>query len=158
MKTEIEFLTDPLTGEQPVMDLIRRLQADALHDTGSMQLYKLVLRGLDFLRRYGLQEAFRRYFETQREDGAPYTIILVKKLKNHFPLLEFRVNWKGTGAFRAIFFEHQLPEVQVLAFARAVIKQDTFDPAFEQIAVQAEGDFTAFIAHPEKYISLVGDD
>lgn len=148
MKTVIEFYADPDTGEKQVLDIIRQLAVK--DDPEKLQLYKLILRGLDFLRNYGLQESFKRYFQTHLEDGRPYTIMLVKRLRNHVPLLEFRVNWKGLGAFRACFFEHYIDGIQVLVFTRAVIKQNTYDAEFERIAAQSEQDF--------KNYHLVGDD
>ncbi|BFH18192.1 hypothetical protein J6TS7_29380 [Paenibacillus dendritiformis] len=150
MKTVIEFYEDPNTGEKQVLDIIRKLAIK--NDPDNLQLYKLILRGLEFLRQHGLQESFKRYFQTHLEDGRPYTIMLVKRLRNHVPLLEFRVNWKGLGAFRACFFEDNIDGLQLLVFTRAVIKQNTYDAEFERIAAQSEEDYRNYHLDP------VGDD
>jgi hypothetical protein len=111
---------------------------------------------MDFLKRHGLQDSFKEYFRTHLEDGRPYTIILVKTLRHHVPLLEFRVNVREVGAFRAIFFEHQVANTQILAFAKAIIKQNTTDPEFERITLESEVIFAGVQANPEQYINLVG--
>lgn len=149
MKTRIEFLEDPTTGDQPVLALIRQIGADGQQDADLLQMYKLIIRGLDFLRRHGLQDAFKEYFKTHLEDGRPYTILLVKQLNDHVPLLEFRINWQGTGAFRAVFFEHIEGEDQILYFAQAVVKQKTFDLDFETIVAQAEHAYKGFLTRKE---------
>ncbi|TVX85537.1 hypothetical protein [Paenibacillus agilis] len=156
MKTVIEFLHDPNTGQQQVLDFIRqlKLEAEKEQDTGKLQLFAFIIRGLEFLELHGVTHAFKNYFQTHREDGRPYTIMLLKELRDHVPLLEFRVNWKGSGAFRAVFFEWEYEGMQVLCFTRAVIKQTTFDDDFERIANEAESVYADFTANPEKYIKI----
>lgn len=116
----------------------------------------MIIRGLQFLRRHGLSKALVEFFTTQLEDGIPYTIKLVKELRDHVSLIEFRVNWKGTGAFRAIFFEYERSGVKILCFVKAVIKQKTYDSNFEKIAIASEEIYSDFIMSPEKYINLTG--
>lgn len=158
IKTLIEFVSDPVTGEKQVLSLIRELGSKGKMDKETLQLYMLIIRGLQFLERYGLQESFKTYFKTHREDGLPYTILLVKELRDHVPLVEFRVNWKGIGAFRAVFFEQQSGDYQILAFVKAVVKKETYDPEFERIVQESEMIYYDFLAHPEKYkLNLVGD-
>lgn len=156
MKTIIEFLS--IDGKKPVLELIRKIGADGKLDAGMMQLYQLILMGMDYLRLDGLQEAYTQYFKTHLEDGRPYTIMLVKVLRDHKPMMEFRINWRGTGAFRAIFFEYRHRDKQILVFARATIKQTTFDSNFESMVREAKADALMFRANPEKYINLSGDE
>ncbi|WP_054029193.1 hypothetical protein [Bacillus sp. FJAT-28004] len=158
IKTVIEFINDPKTDKKQVLDLIRELGLKGQQDADILQLYMLIIRGLQFLERFGLQEAFKTYFKTHREDGLPYTIMLVKELRDHIPLIEFRVNWQGIGAFRAVFFEHQMNEQQILFFVKAVVKNRTFDSEFERIVQETESMYSDFLTHPEKYqLNLVGD-
>ena len=157
MSAIIEFLFDPVTGTQPVLEVINHLKNEGLAgDQGKLQLYKFILRGLEFLEHHGIPETTKKYFTTTREDGRPYTILLSKYLQGHVPLLEFRVNWHGAGAFRATFFEFPHPKTkdQILCFVRAVIKQQTHDPEFERIAAESDAVYMDFIRNPEKYISL----
>lgn len=153
----IEFLFDPNTGTQPVRSEIDQLITEGTTgDAGKLQLYKFVQRGLEFLEHHGIPVATRDFFIDTREDGKPYTILLAKYLNQHVPLLEFRVNWQGTGAFRATFFEYLHPKTgeQILIFVRAVIKQTTHDRDFERIAAESDVIYADFIANPEKYITF----
>jgi hypothetical protein len=159
MKTHIEFLTNQTTGKQQVLDLIRQIGEEGTNepDRFKRQMYDLIIRGLAFLDRHGLQESFKTYYKTHLEDGRPYTIMLVKELKGHVPILEFRVNVKEVGAFRALFFEHIIDDVQILAFVNAIVKDSKDDPLFELIAYEAESILRDFISRPEQYINLVGE-
>ncbi|ETT61819.1 hypothetical protein BSK66_27880 [Paenibacillus odorifer] len=149
MKTIIEFFTDPQTGEKPALALIKQIGIEGKKDPDRLQMYALILRGMEFLRTHGLQDSFKEYFKTHLEDGNPYTILLVKELRDHVPLLEFRVNWKETGGFRAIFFEQQIDGNQILIFVNAVVKKKTYDPNFERIVVEAEKAYTSYEADQE---------
>jgi hypothetical protein len=120
-----------------------------------MQLFKFIMRGLEFLEAHGLG-AIEKYFIDETESGKPYTIQLVKELRNHVPLLEFRVNWKNAGAFRCLFFEHRTGNMQLLLMVNAVLKQTTHSPEFERIAVEAEDLYHDFRKNPEQYINLKG--
>lgn len=157
MVSIIEFLYDPSTQTQPVSDVIDNLRSEGVAgDVGKLQLFKLVQRGLEFLEKHGMPSASIQYFTTERDDGSPYTIRLVKNLSQHVPLLEFRINWTGTGAFRATFFECPHPKTgqQILIFVRAVVKVSTFDPDFERIATETDVIYSNFMQNPEKYISF----
>jgi hypothetical protein len=127
---------------------------DAPTDAGTMQLLKFVQRGLEFVERHGLPGAKAQFFQGIREDGMPYTIQAVKELTYHPPLLEFRANWQGTGAFRAVFFEYPYNGKQILVFPRAIIKQTTASADFEQIISETELLLPNFYADPGKYINL----
>lgn len=156
-KTNIHFLPNLVTGTKPVMTLIQQLLEEGKSDPEVFQLYLLIIRGIDFLRRHGLQESFKTYFMTQREDGRPYTIMLVKELEQHVPLVEFRINWRGVGAFRAVFFEYEDEGEAVLIFVNAVMKKQTYDQTFEAMVEEVESIFTDFQQDPEKYL-LIGDE
>jgi hypothetical protein len=43
MKTVIEFLPNPATGEKQVLDLIRQLAVDGKADPHKMQLYMFII-------------------------------------------------------------------------------------------------------------------
>jgi hypothetical protein len=156
MKTIIELLYDPGLKSRPVLDLINQIEVEAQGDAGMLQLYKFIIRGLEILENHGLDNALKNYLYGTREDGKPYTIKIAKELRNHIPLIEFRVNWTGTGAFRAIFFEYVHSKKQILIFTRAVVKQATYDPDFERIARESETIYHDFMANPEKYITFSG--
>lgn len=158
MKTEIEFLRDPATDNKPVFDFISQLGEQAKTDPTKRQIYELILRGMRFLEHHGLQEAFKTYFQTHLEDGRPYTIMIVKHLTRHVPLLEFRINETSVGAFRVFFFEHIIEDTQILCFARALIKEATNDPAFETMANEVDTLYKDFLMQPEQYINLQGED
>ncbi|MFP4976857.1 hypothetical protein ACE6ED_15740 [Paenibacillus sp. CN-4] len=157
MKTTIEFMTHPVTGKIPMSEFLDQLVKEAKTDAIKLQLLLFITRGFEFLEKYSLQHAFKTYFETHREDGVPYTIKLVKNLERHVPLIEFRINWRGIGAFRAIFFEHVVGDNQILFFINCVVKPETKDPAFERAAKDAEMVYQHFLTHPEEHITLIGD-
>lgn len=78
----------------------------------------------------------------------------MKELVDHPPLLEFRVNWRGAGAFRTVFFVHQYEDVQFLIFVSATIKTATHSAEFEQLVHESEIFHKKFIQSPENYINL----
>ncbi|MFC7561634.1 hypothetical protein ACFQY3_25605 [Paenibacillus farraposensis] len=123
-----------------------------------MQVFKFVIRGLEFVEKHGLPLAKQIYYTDLKEDGKPYTIQLIKELRDHVPLLEFRINWEGFGAFRSVFFEYCREDHQFLVFARAIVKQTTYSADFEQIVQETEQLYMDFINNPEKYITLTGAD
>lgn len=154
MNTIIEFLPDKY-GNEPVLNLIKEIRGKVNTDPDMMQLFKFIMRGLEFLEAHGLG-AIERYFVDETEGGRPYTIQLVKELRNHVPLLEFRVNWKNAGAFRCLFFEHRTDNMQLFLMVNAILKQTTYSEDFERIAVEAEELYHDFRKNPEKYIDLKG--
>jgi len=159
MKTVLEFLCLE-DGAQPSLDCLRALVAKSKVSSNAYQLLQFVQRGLEFLELHGLPNVFQQYFTTVREDGKPYTIQVAKKLDRHPPLMEFRVNWEhpDAGAFRAIFFEFQYRQYQILVFTHAVIKQKTYSADFEAAIAAAEAILPDFYHQPEKYINLQGAD
>jgi len=157
MKTQIAFAKIPGTKFEPAFEFIQQIGNEAKNDPGMRQLFALIIRGMKFLQTYGLQEAFKQHFVTDLEDGRPYTIMIVKQLKGHIPLLEFRINARPVGAFRVFFFEHYVQDRQILVFANAVLKQTTDDPAFEAMANQIDVMYADFLKQPEQYINLEGE-
>ncbi|ALS09874.1 hypothetical protein ABE82_26000 (plasmid) [Paenibacillus peoriae] len=158
MKTVIEFLKNPDNQKKPVLELIQTIQQYSSTDPNYLQVLKFVIRGLEFVEKHGLPLAKQIYYTDLREDGRPYTIQLIKELRDHVPLLEFRINWEGFGAFRSVFFEYCRDNYQFLVFARAIIKQTTYSDDFEQIVQETEQLYEDFINNPEKYITLTGVD
>ncbi|SDN64554.1 hypothetical protein [Alkalicoccus daliensis] len=77
----------------------------------------------------------------------------VKELDDHPPLLELRVNWPATGAFRAIFFYKEDEFNQYLYFTQAVIKKYTFSQEFEAAVIKSEKMMRNFFESQQK-----GDD
>ncbi|MDN4617264.1 hypothetical protein QCD85_04110 [Paenibacillus sp. PsM32] len=154
MKTIIEFIEDPNTGKQEVYELINQVRQEASQNVDQMQMFKFIMNGLEFLEKHGIPVATQKYFVDMREDGKPYTIQLVKELRDHVPLLEFRVNWKGLGAFRAIFFEYYYSNTQILIFTKAIVKKTTYSQEFEKIIQQSELLYSNFLENPNKYINL----
>jgi hypothetical protein len=157
MITLIEFLRNK-NGTQPTLTVIHQLIKDAATSPDAYQLLKFVQRGLEFLEFHGLPASIHKYFTTQREDGKPYTIAIAKNLKYHPPLMEFRVNWEqaNAGAFRAIFFEYQFKQYQILVFTHAVIKKQTTSAEFEAAIAATEALMPDFYRQPEKYINRQG--
>lgn len=92
MKTIIEFIEDPNTGKQEVYELINQVRQEASQNVDQMQMFKFIMNGLEFLEKHGIPVATQKYFVDMKEDGKPYTIQLVKELRDHVPLLEIRVN------------------------------------------------------------------
>lgn len=156
MKTVIELLYDPHSGSSPVLALMNQLEMEGQINSDALQVYRLIVRGFEFLEIYGLDYSLKNFLNGILEDGRPYTIRLVKMLRDHVPLVEFRVNWNGIGAFRAVFFEYVRNELQILVFPRAIIKQATYDPEFERIVVEAKTIYDDFLQSPEKYITFEG--
>ncbi|MEN1990846.1 hypothetical protein [Paenibacillus hubeiensis] len=154
MRTEIEFIKLP-DGTQPVLWLLNDIRQKATSDPDMMQMLKLIANGLVFLKNHGMPLAKQQYFVDELEDGRPYTIRLIKELRDHVPLFEFRVNWKS-GAFRLIFFEYIHGNVQILVMTKAVIKYETYSEEFEKIADESDRLYAAFTRNPEQYINLEG--
>src|SRR5437763_15667675 len=101
----IEYLEDE-NGEQQVVSEIAAIAIKGREDSGYANLAKYIAEALDFLKDVGVPKDKELLpFETTNEDGNPLTFAsILKDVKYHPPLLEFRVNWRNTGYFRAIFF------------------------------------------------------
>jgi hypothetical protein len=153
---KIEFYKNP-DGTQPVKTFLSFLQKKGAKDAGWKQFYMLVLRGMIFLQDYGVNHAKSQTALLQREDGDPYSILLVKDLIGYVPLLEFRINWKGTGAARILFIEYSHEGYSYFVLMRAIVKQKTTDPAFEALRDEAFQLIPDFLKDPQKYINLPGE-
>lgn len=132
METVLWFLEDE-DGCSQVIETINFLREEAMGNPDNEQLSLFVLAAMNFLETLGIPLALTVFFTTTRRDGRPYTIRVVKELVNHPPLLEFRVNWRGAGAFRALFFVYKVDDIQFLVFVRATIKLTTYSAEFEKI-------------------------
>ncbi|MDN4617648.1 hypothetical protein QCD85_06030 [Paenibacillus sp. PsM32] len=152
METVIWFFKDQ-QGKIAVQDCIQELIRQSEYNDDLEHLVALILKGLQFLRTYGIPYAIHEFFSTLRDDGSIYSIRIVKELKYHPPLLEFRVNWRGAGAFRAVFFEYRLEDTQLLVFTQALVKNQTHSLDFERIVAISRAQYRSFINSPEKYMS-----
>ena len=156
METVIIFVEDE--GKSQVAETLLQLQKDSLTDSDKEQLLVYVTRAFLYLKAVGIPSALNQFFVTKRMDEGNYTILIAKKLRNHRPLLEFRVNWRGAGAFRAIFFEYLSEHAQVLVFYKAMIKETTYSDQFEQMIQEAKAFRFRFLDNPEKYIHVKQGD
>lgn len=110
-----------------------------MEDAGYANLAKYIAQALDYLEDIGVPDKKFLPFVTEREDGLPRTFAtIVKELKHHPPLLEFRVNWRGTGYFRAIFFCIEEGNQQNLYFTKSILKQEPNPPEFSSLAIESE--------------------
>ncbi|WP_229525458.1 hypothetical protein [Paenibacillus farraposensis] len=150
MKDEEENVPVKLCLQQ----LVRRAETDAIF----AQLVELIFQALEVLEKWGIFHSMNEFFTTPISGNSLYSIRIVKELRNHPPLLEFRVNWRGAGAFRAVFFEYHFNDIQVLVFTQATIKTHTFSQEFEKLIKKSEAQYIAFMESPEKYIFLKGDE
>jgi sulfatase maturation enzyme AslB (radical SAM superfamily) len=146
-KAIIEFLPDQ-SGKKQVLDLLLDLQEKARFDHGYEQLFARIMRGLEFLEQHGVTKDK----VVLQFDGAPYTLQLVKELKHHVPLCEFRVNWRGTGAFRAIFLVSEYEGKELLMFARAMVKQERSDAGFELLIHESKQILAEYLQIPENQL------
>ncbi|MDY8116758.1 hypothetical protein UY286_04805 [Paenibacillus polymyxa] len=142
----------------PVKLCLHQLIRRAETDTTFTQFVELIFQALEFLEKWGTPYSLNEFFTTSISENSLYSIRIVKELRNHPPLLEFRVNWRGAGAFRAVFFEYYLDDIQMLVFTQATVKTNTFSQEFERILEKSEAQYIAFMKSPEKYISLRGDE
>ncbi|ALP38010.1 hypothetical protein ASL14_19270 [Paenibacillus sp. IHB B 3084] len=151
METIIWFLKDEeenVPVKLCLQQLIRRAETDAIF----AQLVELIFQALEFLEKWGILHSTNEFFITPISGNSLYSIRIVKELRNHPPLLEFRVNWRGAGAFRAVFFKYHFKDIQVLVFTQATIKTHTFSQEFEKLIKKSEVQYIAFMKSPEKYI------
>lgn len=153
MNTKIEFLRDPKDGKQQVLDLLADLQTQAKTDKNARQMFSLIMRGLEFLERHGYPQAENIFYTDTLESGEPYTIRLIKTLTKE-PLIEFRINYRELGAFRIVFFEHYIKDVQILVLVKAVIKQSTHSKEFNQIVSESSAIYSKFVQNPKQFINL----
>lgn len=138
MTITIEYLEDP-NGDLQVVDFLSDLADKALEDDDYSNLLKRIDTVFTILEEIGVPEIDNRtHFATGHKNQTITLVDIVKELRDHPPLLETRANWRGVGdgAFRAIFFyEKDRDGNQTIYFTQALLKEDTYSPAFEQ-AVQ----------------------
>jgi hypothetical protein len=151
--TKIEFYKK-IDGTKPARIFLDDLQTRAQHDPNIKQMYLLVLNGLQFLRRHGVEHALENHAVLSKEDGGLYTIVLVKELVGFKPLLEFRINWNGVGAARLLFLVYEHEGDDILVLMDGVMKQTTTDSDFGRIRNRCIGWVTDFQTDPKKYITL----
>jgi hypothetical protein len=157
METVIWFLKDEEGKAQVklcLQELIQRAKADPLFT----QLVELIFQAIEFVEKRGMIHSMTEFFTTSLEGNSLYSIRVIKELRDHPPLLEFRVNWRGAGAFRAICFEYSLENVQMLVFTQATLKARTYSEEFVQLIKKSEEQYIAFMKSPEKHIFSQGDE
>src|SRR5689334_16430414 len=144
----IEYLEDA-NGVQHVVSEIAAVVSKAREDAGFANLAKYIAEALDFLKEVGIPKDTQFLpFETKNEDGNPLTFAsILKDVKHHPPLMEFRVNWRDTGYFRAIFFcLEDSRGNQKIFFTKAILKQERNPPEFTALANESEQMLKDFIA------------
>lgn len=146
----IEFLSDE-KGHKQVYELLRSIAQKAKTDKKYSQLFAFIMRGLLFLENSGLPHGAKKVL-ADLGDEKPITFTIVKELKHHPPLLEFRINWRNIGGFRAIFFEHVYNGEHVLIFTRAMIKTERSSPQFERLIEESERMLKKFLVNPDDYL------
>lgn len=140
----IDYLVDK-NGRQQVIDMINTIIANADDDTHEYQegydkMRQRIAHGLQYISIVGIVEDQLKQVVGTEQDGSVFTLApLVKPLKYHRPLYEFRVNVRSVGAFRAIFFYDEDPyKNQSIYFTKAIIKPTTTYQAFNAIAAESE--------------------
>ncbi len=139
----IEYLEDK-DGHQQVVDLISEIiiksESNDVNSTEYNKLRQRITHGLFYIGQVGITKEKLNEVIGQTDEGNIFTLTkLVKPLRNHPPLYEFRVNWRPIGAFRAIFFYEKDDEGnQFIYFTKAVIKHSTYSKEFEDIIVESE--------------------
>jgi len=144
----IHYLEDE-TGEQQVITEIADIAIKGREDSGFANLSKYIAEALAFLEEVGVPKDTKYLpFITKNDDGDPLTFAsILKELKHHPPLLEFRVNWRDTGYFRAIFFcLEDSNGNQSIFFTKAILKQESNPPEFTALAIESEKMLKDFLA------------
>lgn len=145
------FYLEDETGQKQVINIIKIITIKALEDDGYAELAKYIAKALDYLESVGVPDDKFLPFVTEREDGRLITFATIVKKLNHFPpLLEFRVNWRGTGYFRAIFFCINRENGQSLYFTKAILKQESNPPEFNLLAEESLKMLEEFISNTER--------
>lgn len=136
----INYLEDK-NGEQQVAAEIIDIAIKGQSDPGHAELAKYIAEALEFLKNVGIPSRKALLpFTTTNADGNPLTFAsILKELKGHPPLMEFRVNWRDTGYFRAIFFYLDDGQGnQNIFFTKAILKQERNPPAFNLLIIESE--------------------
>jgi hypothetical protein len=150
----IEFALDQ-HGQKPVLNHLNILKTQAqAGDADALWILPRITRALNFAGRHGIPDAIDKIFTDTDDDGVVFTLAKpVKELVHHRPLLELRVNRKGYGAFRAIFFPFVYEGQQVLVFTRSVLKQQTSSVDFDNAVQDTEVMLPDFLINPFNYIN-----
>lgn len=135
----IEYLYDK-NDRQQFIDCINDIVIKAQTEPQYGEMAGRIAQVLDYIEDIGIPPHHLRTITGTSIKGDIITLTdVVKELKDHPPLLEFRVNWKPIGAFRAIFFYAQDTEGnQTIYFTKAVIKQHTYSQDFENAVRESE--------------------
>ena len=140
----INFLRDE-NGYEQVADFIDDLGAKALDDEvenshAYAEMASRIYFVLDYMRDIGVPPEHLRTLTTKSLEGYNITLsTIVKELKGHPPLLEFRISTKELGAFRAIFFYINDDDGnQHIYFTKAVIKKQKESQEFENSVVESK--------------------
>lgn len=143
----IHFLKDN-NGNKQVINVLSDIAMKGKLDEGYANLTKYIAQALDYLQTIGVPKKSPKTlpFETTLADGRQLTFAtILKELRHHPPLLEFRINWRGTGAFRAIFFYIDNGSTQDIYFTKATLKQEKNPPEFTLLARESEQMMRDFI-------------
>lgn len=144
----IEYLEDG-NGIQQVISEIATVAYKGMEEEQFAHLSKYIAEALEFLKNVGVPQNHRLLpFRTINEDGNPLTFAsILKELKHHPPLFEFRVNWRNAGYFRAIFFCLEDEDGnQTIYFTKALLKQEKNPPEFTALAIESEKMLVDFLA------------
>lgn len=136
----IHYLEDE-NGDQQVVQEIAKIAITGREDKGHANLSKYIAQALDFLMDVGIPKNQNLLpFTTTTEDGYPLTFAsILKVVKYHPPLMEFRVNRREAGFFRAIFFYIEDSRGnQDIYFTKAILKQEPNPPEFTVLANLSE--------------------
>jgi len=143
-------------GQKPVLDHLNALVALArARNADALWILPRIRRALGFVQRHGVPGSVGQNLSEVDDWGIPFTLAQpVKTLDFHPPIHELRVNRKGYGAFRALFFPYDHRGDQYLVFTQSVLKSDTSDPAFDAAVSATEAFLPEFLKDPRKYITL----
>lgn len=151
--TTIIYLTDD--GVTQVPEEISSIARKGIEgDQDAMELAKYIRQGLKLLEEVGVPPTHKLQLISEEENGDKRTFQILKKLKHcAHPLFEFRVNRSTPGAFRAIFFEFEYENEQLLIFTKSLLKQgDSNPPEFQKIIKESEILYMKFHQNPEDYL------
>lgn len=123
-------------------------------DSDAKELAKFIRQGLQRLSNVGVPSDKRLIMVSEEENGDLRTFQILKELRHcKYPLNEFRINRSTPGAFRAIFFEYEHEDEQLLIFTKAVLKQgDPNPPEFQAAIRESEILYEKFHQNPNQYL------
>lgn len=152
----IRYVSDPNTGEKQALQLIKQIALWAKQGNNDYRkLAVFITQALVQLEEIGIPNPPELLFKTADIDDPNRTLTfrLLKELKYHPPLLEFRVN-QQPYAFRAIFFFDTIDNEQVIFFTRALLKSiaNKNPPELEQCALETEQIYGDYLTDRGKYL------